>query len=74
MVGEKIIAVLTLRKVEVKPEFHLDKNASPAVNKEKLRTFLKDRLAPYKHPKEIIIVEEIPRNALGKVSKLNCPD
>ena len=36
---------------------------------EELRTFAKRRLAPYKVPKEIRIVERLPRNAMGKVTK-----
>ncbi|HSG48719.1 MAG TPA: acyl-CoA synthetase [Longimicrobiales bacterium] len=36
---------------------------------EKLRAFARERLAPYKVPKEIRIVDELPRNAMGKVTK-----
>jgi len=34
-----------------------------------LADFAKSRLAPYKVPKHFMIVEELPRNAMGKVSK-----
>ena len=34
-----------------------------------LRNFLHDRLAQYKQPSQLFIVEEIPRNSLGKVRK-----
>lgn len=34
-----------------------------------LRDFAKKRLAPYKVPKEIMIIDELPRNAMGKVTK-----
>jgi malonyl-CoA/methylmalonyl-CoA synthetase len=40
-----------------------------SISAEELRTFLKARLAPYKVPKEIAVVEELPRNAMGKVTK-----
>jgi malonyl-CoA/methylmalonyl-CoA synthetase len=40
-----------------------------SISAEELRTFLKVRLAPYKVPKEIAVVEELPRNAMGKVTK-----
>ncbi|CAM3604647.1 fatty-acid--CoA ligase FadD5 [Smaragdicoccus niigatensis] len=34
-----------------------------------LEPFLNDRLARYKHPKDLVIVPELPRNASGKVVK-----
>lgn len=34
-----------------------------------LRAWLKERLAPYKAPKEIAILRELPRNAMGKLIK-----
>lgn len=34
-----------------------------------LVAFVKDRLAPYKVPKEVVIVASLPRNSLGKVAK-----
>lgn len=36
---------------------------------EALRQFAKSRLAPYKVPKDVLIVDELPRNAMGKVRK-----
>jgi long-chain acyl-CoA synthetase len=34
-----------------------------------LRSFAKERLASYKCPKDIVIVDDLPRNAMGKVQK-----
>jgi malonyl-CoA/methylmalonyl-CoA synthetase len=34
-----------------------------------LRTFLKTRIAPYKVPRQVVVLRELPRNALGKVLK-----
>ncbi|MEB3050323.1 fatty-acid--CoA ligase FadD5 [Mycolicibacter sp. MYC123] len=34
-----------------------------------LEGFLNDRLARYKHPKEFVLVDDLPRNASGKVIK-----
>ncbi len=34
-----------------------------------LRAFCKERLAPYKAPREVVVLHELPRNALGKVVK-----
>lgn len=36
---------------------------------EALRAYMKERLAPYKVPKEVLYVPELPRNAMGKVTK-----
>ncbi len=34
-----------------------------------LRAFAKERLAPYKVPKDVVVVADLPRNAMGKVTK-----
>ncbi|MFE3289914.1 fatty-acid--CoA ligase FadD5 [Rhodococcus sp. NPDC059234] len=36
---------------------------------DELSAFLDDRLARYKHPKELVVVDALPRNASGKVVK-----
>jgi malonyl-CoA/methylmalonyl-CoA synthetase len=36
---------------------------------EALRDFVKARLAPYKVPKEVLLLGDLPRNAMGKVTK-----
>ncbi|NJD20219.1 MAG: AMP-binding protein [Gemmatimonadetes bacterium] len=36
---------------------------------EELRTYVKERLAPYKVPKDVRVVADLPRNAMGKVTK-----
>ncbi|MFD4180981.1 long-chain fatty acid--CoA ligase, partial [Rhodococcus sp. NPDC058514] len=36
---------------------------------DELSEFLDERLARYKHPKELVIVDALPRNASGKVVK-----
>lgn len=40
-----------------------------ALGPEDLRAFAKSRLAPYKVPKDILLVPDLPRNAMGKVTK-----
>lgn len=40
-----------------------------ALTVEELQTYLADRLARYKIPKSLILVDEIPRNATGKIRK-----
>jgi malonyl-CoA/methylmalonyl-CoA synthetase len=36
---------------------------------DRLRAWAKERLAPYKVPREVIVAKSLPRNALGKVVK-----
>jgi malonyl-CoA/methylmalonyl-CoA synthetase len=36
---------------------------------DELRAFAKERLAPYKVPKDFVFVDDLPRNAMGKVTK-----
>lgn len=54
--GEEIKAVVVLKRGE---------SATP----DNLRTYAKSRLASYKVPRYIVFVDELPRNAMGKVLK-----
>jgi malonyl-CoA/methylmalonyl-CoA synthetase len=54
--GDRVCAALVLR-----PEEEL--------TSEQLRAWAAGRLAPYKVPREVKVVEELPRNAMGKVVK-----
>lgn len=54
--GERVCAALVLR-------------APSDLTLESLRVWAKERLAAYKVPSRIIVVEELPRNAMGKVNK-----
>lgn len=54
--GESIVAVVTL-------------NEGAALTLEALREFCGERIAHYKLPHDLIIVEQIPRNASGKILK-----
>lgn len=40
-----------------------------SVEEEAVRAALRDRLAAFKIPKRVIVMEELPRNAMGKVQK-----
>jgi fatty-acyl-CoA synthase len=40
-----------------------------AVSSEELREFVRDNLARYKVPREIVFIDELPRNPTGKVLK-----
>ncbi|MCA9234402.1 MAG: acyl-CoA synthetase [Planctomycetales bacterium] len=37
---------------------------------ESLRTWCEGRISPYKIPRKLLVVDELPRNAMGKVKKL----
>jgi acyl-CoA synthetase (AMP-forming)/AMP-acid ligase II len=34
-----------------------------------LRAFLDDRLARYKHPKDVLVLDALPRTGMGKIHK-----
>ncbi len=54
--GQRVCAVLVLR-------------SQPSLTLEYFRSWAKERLAVYKVPTKILILEELPRNAMGKVTK-----
>ncbi|MFN6462304.1 MAG: acyl-CoA synthetase [Nostoc sp. DedVER02] len=54
--GERVCAALVLQ-------------GSQPLTLESFRSWAKERLAVYKVPTKILIVEELPRNAMGKVTK-----
>jgi malonyl-CoA/methylmalonyl-CoA synthetase len=54
--GERVTAVVVLEKTE-------------SVAGEELIRFCREKLAPYKTPKSIVFIDELPRNAMGKVQK-----
>ncbi|MGQ9694093.1 MAG: class I adenylate-forming enzyme family protein [Thermodesulfobacteriota bacterium] len=55
--GEKVVAVVAFRQGRRQPSF------------QELINFCKEHLVSYKCPKEIMLVENLPRNAMGKVLK-----
>jgi len=52
--GDRVVAAIVLRA---------------AVDPDALRAFLRERLAPYKIPKELVFRASLPRNTIGKVVK-----
>lgn len=54
--GETPIAV-----IEIQP--------GSTIDLEEYQEFLKDRLAKFKHPKALLIVDQLPRNGMGKIEK-----
>ena len=58
--GEKVVAAVVLKD---------DIKEKESVTDDQLISFCKGKLASYKCPKEIIFLDELPRNALGKIQK-----
>jgi benzoate-CoA ligase family protein len=53
----------------VKPRaFVVARDGRPGLGDE-LRAFVRDRLEPYKHPREVVFVDALPRTHLGKVDR-----
>jgi benzoate-CoA ligase len=42
---------------------------SETVTEDELKLFVKDRLAPYKYPRQIEFVAELPKTATGKIQR-----
>ena len=55
--GDRVCAAIVRKTNSSSPDPHA------------LTEFAKARLAPYKVPKDFVILDELPRNAMGKVSK-----
>ena len=60
--GERIVAAVVLRPAD-------GPSPSPEALLEELSSFCARSLAAYKRPREVRVVEELPRNALGKIQK-----
>ena len=58
--GEKVTAAVVLKE---------DSRRSGAATEAVLLSFCKEKLASYKCPKVIIFLDELPRNAMGKIQK-----
>jgi malonyl-CoA/methylmalonyl-CoA synthetase len=58
MWGERVVACVVARA-----------GLESACTEDALRGFAKERLAPYKVPKQVVVMSDLPRNAVGKVIK-----
>jgi benzoate-CoA ligase len=41
---------------------------------DELKAFVKDKLAPYKYPRQIVFVEDLPKTATGKIQRFKLRD
>ena len=53
----------------VKPRAYVVVRGPRAGLAEELKSFVRDRLEPYKHPREVIFLDALPRTHLGKVDR-----
>jgi benzoate-CoA ligase family protein len=53
----------------VKPHAYVVARDARAGLAEELKAFVRERLQPYKHPREVIFVDALPRTHLGKVDR-----
>jgi acyl-coenzyme A synthetase/AMP-(fatty) acid ligase len=56
----------------VKPRAYVvlkKKGDAGALLAEELKAFVKERLAPYKYPRWIVFVDELPKTATGKIQR-----
>ena len=48
--------------------------AGAAATEAELKAFVKDKLAPYKHPRQIEFVTDLPKTATGKIQRFKLRD
>ena len=53
----------------VKPVAYVVARERPDGLADELKSFVRDRLEPYKHPREVVFVDALPRTHLGKVDR-----
>jgi benzoate-CoA ligase len=53
----------------VKTKAYVVRKSGADVTEEELKTFVKDKLAPYKYPRQIAFVDDLPKTATGKIQR-----
>ncbi len=53
----------------VKTKAFVVRKAGASVNEDELKAFVKDKLAPYKYPRQISFVDDLPKTATGKIQR-----
>ncbi|KAF8393391.1 hypothetical protein HHK36_021634 [Tetracentron sinense] len=64
--GEAVCAIIV---PEEDAKTRRDEETKPAICLEELRAWAKEKLAPYKIPTRLFLLDSVPRNAMGKVNK-----
>jgi benzoate-CoA ligase len=52
-----------------KPKAYVVQRQGENVSEAELKSFIKDRLAPYKYPRSTVFVDELPKTATGKIQR-----
>ena len=52
-----------------KPKAYVVARPGQTLSETELKTFIKDRLAPYKYPRSTVFVAELPKTATGKIQR-----
>jgi benzoate-CoA ligase family protein len=68
-VAEAAVVGVTDASGLVKPRAYVVARTQRPGLDEELKTFVRERLQPYKHPREVIFVDALPRTHLGKVDR-----
>jgi benzoate-CoA ligase len=53
----------------MKPKAFVVRTAAADVNAEELQELVKERLQPYKYPRWVLFVDELPKTASGKIQR-----
>jgi benzoate-CoA ligase len=69
LVQEAAVVGMTDASGLTKPHAYVVARERRAGLEEELKAFVRDRLEPYKHPRQITLVESLPRTHLGKVDR-----
>ena len=58
----------------LKPKSFVVCKAGQTVTEQELKAFVKERLAPYKYPRFVEFVDELPKTATGKIQRFRLRD
>ena len=68
-VAEAVVVGVTDASGLVKPLAYVVARTPREGLAEELKAFVRERLDPYKHPREVVFLEALPRTHLGKVDR-----
>jgi benzoate-CoA ligase len=69
LVKEAVVVGVADASGLIKPHAFVVARERPPSLEEELKAFVRDRLEPYKHPRQLTFVDSFPRTHLGKVDR-----